>query len=70
MTFFSLSVTDKEILKALCKGGTYNEIAEAVFLTQDSVKYHLKKIYSTFGVHSSKELKALLEENLININTI
>lgn len=64
--FFSLSVTDREIIKELCKGETYNEIAEAVCLTQDSVKYHLKKIYSTFGLHSAKELKRLLEENLIN----
>ena len=46
------------------------EIAQSVFITTDAVKYHIKKIYRTFAVHSHSELAQLLKDNLTDIERL
>lgn len=50
-----LSEREFEVLKLSLSGKTNNEISEALFLSVNTVKYHLKKIYPKLGVNSRKE---------------
>jgi len=61
-----LSNTDRQILIYAAKGFSYEDIAKRCFLAYDSVKYHIKKIYASLGIHNRTELCVLLENNLIN----
>lgn len=47
-----LTVKEKEILQWLAIGKTLREIAIIVSLSQDTVKFHLKKIYEKLNVNS------------------
>jgi DNA-binding NarL/FixJ family response regulator len=44
-----LNERETEILTALSEGKSYNSIAEELFITKDTVKYHTKKIYAKLG---------------------
>ncbi len=47
-------LTEREIktLELLAKGCTNQEIAEAMFVSENTVKFHLKNIYLKLGVHT------------------
>ena len=66
----AFSPTDRKILVLVATGLPYADIAEECFLTYDSVKYHVKKIYGSLGVHNRSALCALLENNLIDIQSL
>lgn len=55
-----LSSQEFDILKALLEGSTYTDIANAVFLSKDSIKYHAGKIYAKCGIKGRSELAARL----------
>ena len=46
----SLSVREMELLKLLATGATNKELAEALFISQATVKTHLVHIYTKLGV--------------------
>lgn len=50
-----LSVREMEILTALSKGLRYKEIAETHFISIDTVRSHIRKIYEKLQVHSRTE---------------
>lgn len=50
-----LTKREWEILEQLAKGKKYKEIAENLFISIDTVRTHLRKIYEKLHVHSSKE---------------
>lgn len=58
-----LSPREKDVLGQLCKGHSYKMIAEALFLSEETVHSHIKSIYQKLQVHSKSEaiLKALHE---------
>lgn len=52
---------EKEVLTELCEGKSYKMIAEALFISEDTVRHHLKNIYRKLEVNSKSEavIKAL-----------
>jgi DNA-binding NarL/FixJ family response regulator len=54
-----LTERQKAILERIVKGNSYKMIAEELFITVDTVKFHVKNIYDTLQVHSRHELSAL-----------
>ena len=48
----SLTEREQEVLKLLTNGCTYNEIANKLFISINTVKYHLRNIYRKAGTNS------------------
>ena len=46
-------------MQLFCKGRTKAYIAETMYVTENTVRSHIKHIYTKLGVHSRKELVAL-----------
>jgi len=59
--FSSCSSQQLEIYRQLVNGESYQTISDAVYITVDAVKYHVKKIYKLLDIHSRKELCTLLD---------
>lgn len=51
-----LTERQKEILEGIVSGMSYKLIAEKLFVTVDTVRYHVKNIYQILHVHSRFEL--------------
>lgn len=63
-----LSHRELQILECLVEGKSNQEIADAVFLSIDTVKSHLKKIYQKLSVSKrSQAVKTALKEDLIHL---
>lgn len=52
---FNLSQREKEILSCLVKGMSYKLIADACFISIDTVRGHIRNIYEKLHVHSKGE---------------
>jgi DNA-binding NarL/FixJ family response regulator len=52
---YDLSEREKEVLGCLVKGMSYKMIADACFISLDTVKFHLKNIYTKLHVNSKSE---------------
>jgi LuxR family maltose regulon positive regulatory protein len=57
-----VSEREIEVLRLLASGTANREIAEKLFLSLDTVKTHLKHIYSKLGVHSRTQAVAQARE--------
>lgn len=55
---FNLSGREKEILSCLVKGMSYKLIADACFISIDTVRGHIRSIYEKLHVHSKGEAVA------------
>jgi DNA-binding NarL/FixJ family response regulator len=53
-----LTERQKAILERIVKGNSYKMIAEELFITVDTVKFHVKNIYDTLQIRSRHELSA------------
>ena len=53
-----LNERQKEILEYIVSGMSYKLIADKLSISTETVKYHIKNIYSTLHVHSRVELMA------------
>lgn len=53
-----LNERQKEILECIVNGMSYKLIAEKLFISLDTVRYHIKNIYEILHVHSRYELIA------------
>ena len=47
-----LSGRETEVLAELCKGQSYRAIAATLFISEDTVHFHIKNIYRKLSVHS------------------
>lgn len=56
----SLTSKEKELCKALLEGLSYQSIAEQMHLSINTIRYHVKNIYSKCGINSRAELVACL----------
>jgi DNA-binding NarL/FixJ family response regulator len=56
---FNLSEREKEILSCLVKGMSYKLIADACFISIDTVRGHIRNIYEKLHVHSKGEAIAI-----------
>lgn len=53
-----LSPREKEVLRALSYGKSYQEIADSLFISLDTVRQHIRNIYSKLKVHTQSEAVA------------
>ena len=63
---FNLSAREKEILSCLVKGMIYKLIADACFISIDTVRGHIRNIYEKLHVHSKGEAVATaIKSNIV-----
>jgi DNA-binding NarL/FixJ family response regulator len=61
-----LSDRETEVLSKLCDGENYRSIAEALFISGNTVKAHIKNIYEKLHVHTRAEaVRKALRDRLI-----
>jgi len=61
-----LSKRERETLILLAQGNTYDLIAEKLFISKNTIKFHLKNIYIKLRVHSNIEaIHKANQENLL-----
>ncbi len=53
-----LTLREKEVLSGLAEGNNYQEIANALFISIDTVRHHIRNIYRKLQVHSQSEAVA------------
>jgi DNA-binding NarL/FixJ family response regulator len=53
-----LSSREREVLSALSDGKSYQEIADTLFISIDTVRHHIRNIYAKLHVHSQSEAVA------------
>lgn len=51
----ALSKREQSVFELLCRGKNYQEIADALFVSTNTVRFHLKNIYRKLGVKSRHE---------------
>ena len=51
----TFTTREQEILRALSKGYSYKEIADQLFISIETVRTYLRKIYDKLQVHSKVE---------------
>jgi len=63
---FKIIQREKEVLELISKGYTNREIAENLYISEETVISHRKHLLSKFKVYSSAELiRAAMENNLL-----
>lgn len=55
---YNLSTRELEVLKHLAEGSNYQEIADELYLSVDTVRHHIRNIYKKLQVHSQSEAVA------------
>lgn len=62
----SLTQRETEVLTQLCKGMSYKMIADSLFISEETVRRHIKNIYRKLEVHSKSEAVAkAIKEKLV-----
>lgn len=54
----NLSDREKDVLNNLAEGNNYQEIAEKLFISVDTVRHHIRNIYKKLHVHSQSQAVA------------
>ncbi|MFZ1282252.1 MAG: response regulator transcription factor [Ignavibacteriaceae bacterium] len=63
---FDLSDREVEVLNLLAEGYNYQEIAENLYISVDTVRHHIRNIYKKLHVHSQSEAVAkAIRKNII-----
>ena len=61
-----LTKRESEVLTELCNGSSYKMIADKLFISEETVRKHLKNIYKKLEVHSKSEAVAkAIRERLV-----
>jgi len=55
---YFLSTREKEVLNLLAEGNNYQQIADQLFISVDTVRHHIKNIYKKLHVHTQSEAVA------------
>ena len=58
----SLTDREQEVLNLLSKGNSYKMVAELLFISHDTVRFHIKNIYKKLEVHSLPEAFAKVKK--------
>ena len=61
---YELSERELDILVLLAAGRNVSTISETLYLSQNTVKSHMNRLYKKLGVHSREELVMLVEKHL------
>ena len=55
---YKLSPREKEVITLLASGNNYQQIADQLFISVDTVRHHIKNIYKKLHVHTQSEAVA------------
>lgn len=55
---YKLTPREIEVLTRLAEGNNYNEIADVLYISVDTVRHHIRNIYNKLHVHSQSEAVA------------
>lgn len=55
---YELTQREKEVLTLLSEGNNYQEIADKIFISVDTVRHHIRNIYRKLHAHSQSEAVA------------
>lgn len=58
---YGLSTREAEVTELLARGETVARIAEALFISENTVRMHSKRIYAKLDVHKKQQLRDLVE---------
>ena len=56
----ALTPTEQRVAELVAAGGTYREVADALFISPKTVQWNLSKIYRKLGIRSRSQLAASL----------
>lgn len=59
---YGLTNRETEVAEAIARGLSMANIAEKLFISENTVRTHAKHIYAKLGIHSRQELSALLQD--------
>lgn len=59
-TKFGLTARETEVMQLLCKGRSKAYIAETLFITENTVRGHSRRLYAKLDIHSKIELQKLI----------
>ena len=59
--FYGLSAREAEVAELIARGNTVAHIAELLFVSENTVRTHSKRIYVKLDTHKRQELIALVE---------
>jgi DNA-binding CsgD family transcriptional regulator len=62
LIFLKLTDRERQVAELLLQGRTYKMIAEELYLSENTVKTHIKNIYSKFNIQSKTELIKMLNK--------
>lgn len=63
---YGLSQREHEVLVLVAQGMRVSQVAEMLYVSQNTVRSHIQRIYGKLAIHSYKELAALVKEAPIN----
>jgi DNA-binding CsgD family transcriptional regulator len=69
LSVFKLTERQIEIIELIRQGKTNKEIATTIFISENTVKYHLKVIYDIMKIENRSEFLKLININNIKINS-
>ena len=58
---FGLSTREAEVADLLARGETVARIAEALFVSENTVRTHTKRIYAKLDIHKKQQLRDLVD---------
>lgn len=58
---YGLSSRETEVMELLMRGNTIPGIAEKLFISENTVRTHSRRIYAKLGIHKRQELRTLVE---------
>ena len=58
-----LTEKEYEVVNLLLRGYTYKVIAESLFISENTIKYHIKNIYQKLNINSKMELIKIFGDN-------
>ena len=58
---YGLSSREAEVMELIVRGNTGPAIAEMLFISENTMRTHSKRIYAKMGVHKKQELVVLVE---------
>ena len=57
-----LTVREVEVLQMLVKGRSKSYIAETLFISENTMRTHSKRIYAKLDIHKKQELLVLIDQ--------
>ena len=59
---FELSPREKDVLELIAQGRDASYVAAKLFISENTVRSHVKSIYNKIGIHSRQELFSLVND--------